>query len=170
MDSPASRLRTAWPALPRMIDPRRVVRLAPMRWFVAAIMLQAVLHTAWSGPSWLPAPWNFLGLAVLAGALWLAIKAEEEFVWNATPSQPFEPPRALVTSGPYRWSRNPAYLSLLMGVAGLAMLYGSTTPWLALPLLAVVLAVGFVRTEESILQARFGPAYLRYRGAVRRWL
>lgn len=173
MESLLPRLRAArqaFPALPRLLPAQRVVRIAPMRWFIAALIVQALLHVWLPGPVLIQSPWNFVGLALMAAALRIALLAEAEFVWNATPVRPFESPRALVTTGPYRWSRNPMYLSFLLGLAGLALVFGTSTPWLALPLLAWVLGRGFVHTEEGILAAHFGHAYARYRATVRRWL
>lgn len=162
--------RQALPALPTLLPTRRVVRIAPMRWFLAALIAQVLLHVWLPGPVLIDSPWNLVGLAVMAAALRIALQAEAEFVWNATPVRPFESPRALVTTGPYRWSRNPMYLSFLLGLAGVALVFGTAAPWLVLPLLAWVLARGFVRAEEGILAAHFGHAYARYRATVRRWL
>jgi len=79
------------------------------------------------------------------------------------------PPERLVTSGPYRFSRNPMYLGHLIFFAGLAVTFRS---YFALALL-LGHAVWFdrrVRGDEARLAARFGAEYTDYMGRVRRWL
>jgi protein-S-isoprenylcysteine O-methyltransferase Ste14 len=83
---------------------------------------------------------------------------------------PWDPPRALVTVGLYRFVRNPMYLAVLAIILGWALYFGS--PWLALYL--VTLAVGFhlrvLLHEEPWLRRQFGPDWDRYREAVPRWI
>jgi len=79
-------------------------------------------------------------------------------------------PKYLVTRGPYRFSRNPNYLSLLVILLGWALFYGSVV----LLFVGVVLWVGLnyvgVPWEERGLEARFGEAYRAYKARVPRWL
>ena len=76
----------------------------------------------------------------------------------------------LITSGPYRYTRNPIYLGLLALYFGVAVLAGNA--WIAalgMPLFAV-LRYGVVAREEAYLARRFGADYRRYRARVRRWV
>jgi len=80
------------------------------------------------------------------------------------------PATALVTAGPYRFSRNPIYVGMIVTYLGLALAFAS--PWallLSAPVL-LVMHVGVVRREERYLEAKFGEAYRTYRRRVRRWL
>lgn len=79
------------------------------------------------------------------------------------------PPR-LVTGGPYRWSRNPMYLAGLLILAGLALLLGSATPFLGVPVFGVWSGAGVVRAEEALLEDELGEEYRAYRERVRRWI
>jgi len=79
-------------------------------------------------------------------------------------------PKYLLIRGPYKLSRNPSYLSLLVVLSGWMLFYGS----LAI-LVVIVLAwagLNYVRVpmEERDLEARFGEDYRRYKNTVRRWL
>ena len=80
-----------------------------------------------------------------------------------------KPTTALVTTGPYRLSRNPGYLSLALIAGGVAVAAASlwTAAWLLVVLVVVDRAV--IRREERYLEERFGDAYRRYRSATRRW-
>ena len=118
----------------------------------------------------IPFPWNLLGsilllfgAAISAYALWL-------FRRHRTTSEPFGGPRTLVTSGPFRFSRNPMYGGILLMVSGAAVLLGTATPWLVVPALGAVFDVFFIRPEEKRLEIKFKDAYRRYRTQVRRWL
>lgn len=88
---------------------------------------------------------------------------------RGTPA-PFDPPRRLVRSGPYRFVRNPMYIGAGLALAGAALFYGS----IALGAYAVgfmLLAHVFVLVyEERKLARLFGAEYDSYRGRVRRWL
>jgi protein-S-isoprenylcysteine O-methyltransferase Ste14 len=82
---------------------------------------------------------------------------------------PIDPPRLVVCSGPYRWSRNPMYVANLVILTGEGILSGSwrILAWTAVMALAFHLFV--VLYEEPSLARRFGPAYEEYRRTVRRW-
>jgi protein-S-isoprenylcysteine O-methyltransferase Ste14 len=87
-----------------------------------------------------------------------------------TPLPTNQPARVLVTTGIYRWTRNPVYLGffLLYGGIGVAAL----SPWSLILLLPLVVTIryGVVAREEAYLERRFGDAYRDYKARVRRWL
>jgi protein-S-isoprenylcysteine O-methyltransferase Ste14 len=80
------------------------------------------------------------------------------------------PTTALVTEGPYRYSRNPIYLALSALYLGVALLANARWPVLLFPALLAVMWRGVIEREERYLARRFGEEYLAYRGRVRRWL
>lgn len=88
---------------------------------------------------------------------------------RGTPA-PFDPPRAFVASGPYRYVRNPMYVGAAAVIAGSGLALSSPA--------IVLLALGFlvlmhlfvVLYEEPALTRRFGESYTRYRATVNRWL
>jgi protein-S-isoprenylcysteine O-methyltransferase Ste14 len=87
-----------------------------------------------------------------------------------TPMPPWEPARALVTDGPYRLSRNPAYLADALVYAGVALL--ANAPWVLAPLPFALLVMdrGVILREERYLERRFGAAYLTLKARRRRWI
>ncbi len=107
-------------------------------------------------------------LIVLGGAL--ALSFVRDFGRAGTPVSPYSTSTQLVTTGPYRLSRNPGYLGMALVYAGITLVTGSL---LALvPLVAVVAVIdrGVVVREERFLERRFGEDYLRYKRRTRRWL
>lgn len=77
---------------------------------------------------------------------------------------------ALVTGGIYRVTRNPMYVSLTLMLCSWALWLGGSWVWTGPVFLALWLDRFQIRPEERVMSARFGDAYLRYRGEVRRWL
>ena len=76
---------------------------------------------------------------------------------------------ALIQEGPYRFSRNPLYVALLLVLAGFACALNNA--WLAIgvPALSAALDRLVVTREERFLTVLFGPDYVSYRTRVRRW-
>ncbi|MFQ5911564.1 MAG: methyltransferase family protein [Nitrospinota bacterium] len=82
----------------------------------------------------------------------------------------YKPTTALITGGPFRFSRNPSYLSLSLLYVGIGIVTDNL--WI-LGLLVPTLAVmhyGVIAREERYLERRFGEEYRRYKATVRRWL
>ncbi len=83
---------------------------------------------------------------------------------------PHQPALALVTSGPFRWSRNPLYLANLMIYVGTTLVVDALWPFVLLAPLIALLEWGVIRREERYLSRTFGAPYDEYRARVRRWL
>jgi protein-S-isoprenylcysteine O-methyltransferase Ste14 len=87
-----------------------------------------------------------------------------------TPINPRKPVSKLITEGPFRYTRNPAYLSLTMLYAGIALLRRALWAILLLPLVVVVIQREQIEREERYLERTFGEEYLAYKERVRRWV
>ena len=81
-----------------------------------------------------------------------------------------KPVSSLVQDGPFRYSRNPGYLSLVMIYTGVAILRNALWVILFLPLLLVVTQRELIEREERYLERTFGEEYLAYKRRVRRWV
>jgi protein-S-isoprenylcysteine O-methyltransferase Ste14 len=87
-----------------------------------------------------------------------------------TPVEPWEPTERIVARGPYRFSRNPIYVSLLLLFLAIAVAVDSPWFYLAVPVLFLLLHRGVVLREEKYLGQKFGEEYAGYTRRVRRWL
>jgi protein-S-isoprenylcysteine O-methyltransferase Ste14 len=87
-----------------------------------------------------------------------------------TPINPSTPSTALVTNGPFRVTRNPAYLGMALTCAGIAIV--SNAPWALVPLSVAIAVIdrGVIAREERYLERKFGAPYAHYKRRVRRWL
>jgi len=116
-------------------------------------------------------PSALAGLVIVVLGLALAIACVLTFalVGRGTPA-PFDPPRALVIAGPYRYVRNPMYIGAGTALFGAALRYGS----LALAGYAVVFLLithlFVLLYEEPHLRGVFGQAYEDYLRTVHRWV
>lgn len=83
---------------------------------------------------------------------------------------PIKPTTALTFDGPYRFTRNPMYLSLALVTLAIALWFDVV--WIAVALIAVVLLIdrSVIAREERYLERKFGEPYLAYKARVRRWL
>lgn len=77
---------------------------------------------------------------------------------------------ALVTAGPFRFSRNPMYLGALVVGVGAALLAGTWLMWLVPVLLFMLQNFAIIPFEERSMERTFGDAYRAYRTRVRRWI
>ena len=110
------------------------------------------------------------GAALMAASLLLFGYAVKLFRAAGTPVPARKPTTAIVTTGPYRITRNPIYLAFSLLQLGLALLVGS---WWLLATLVLAFALMHwivVPREERYLEARFGDEYRRYKASARRWL
>src|SRR4030042_3612548 len=143
-------------------------KLFPTHFLLIAIVLIPALHFLWPGIVIFPAPWNFLALLPLAGGIFINLAADGAFHKAGTTVKPFSESSALVTTGMFRISRNPMYLGFVLILTAIAILLGSATPWIVVPLFALLIDRLFIAAEERMLEARFGPAWKEYKSGVRR--
>lgn len=76
---------------------------------------------------------------------------------------------ALVQQGPYRFSRNPLYVALILVLAGVACALNNAWMAIAVPVMSVILDRLVIAREERFLLDLFGSDYVSYRARVRRW-
>jgi protein-S-isoprenylcysteine O-methyltransferase Ste14 len=146
------------------------VRVPPPLLYLTAILVGVAID--WAVPvrilpravtGWLGGAMVLLGLT-LSG---LSIRA---FRRVETTIRPDRPASALVTTGPFRFSRNPMYVALSMVQVGIGVWLNNV--WIVLLLVPTLSAIrrSVIAREERHLTAKFGQAYLDYKAKVRRWL
>jgi protein-S-isoprenylcysteine O-methyltransferase Ste14 len=151
-------------------DTANVIFRPPIAWAVAVL---AGLALNWLMPlPFVPAavPTGWLGAMVFALALSLFVCAIATITQAGSNVPTNLPTTTIVDTGPYRFTRNPIYLGMVLGLIGLAIALNSL--WLLLTLVpfAVVIRYGVIAREEAYLERKFGDGYRGYRARVRRWL
>jgi protein-S-isoprenylcysteine O-methyltransferase Ste14 len=128
--------------------------------------LDAVIGTG-SLPSTAAAP---IGAASIIAGVGLLGSFLQAFRRAGTPVDPYTPSEAIATDGPYRLTRNPAYLGMALTYAGIATV--ANAPWalVPLPIAIAVIDRGVIAREERYLERKFGTPYVNYKRRVRRWM
>jgi protein-S-isoprenylcysteine O-methyltransferase Ste14 len=139
---------------------------------LVALAMAGLMRLATPGPATTEPAWEAAATAALVASALIAGAAFVAFIRARTTIDPRRPEQAtrLVTSGIYRFSRNPMYLSLV-----LLLVADAIRLWSLPALLGPVVFVLYVRRfhialEERRLRAKFGADYAAYARRVRRWL
>jgi protein-S-isoprenylcysteine O-methyltransferase Ste14 len=156
---------------PKAATGQETSRAAPAPLIFVAVLVVGVLLS-------LAFPVNFLprlvgvpvGIACVLLPFVLGFAALRAMRHARTSVIPYRPTTALLTEGPYRLSRNPMYLAMVVQYVGLAMLFNALWAIALLPLALVVVHVTVIKREERYLEQRFGEDYRAYKARVRRWI
>ena len=138
--------------------------------YLAGLLLGIGLNSLWP-MSPLPGRWgDMAGIVVIVLGAALMPPVLARFRRAGTPFNPHKPASALITDGPYRFSRNPAYVALTLWYLGLGLLLNNGWVLLLTVPLVLLMDLWAIRKEERHLEAKFGEEYRRYKSQVRRWL
>ena len=146
-----------------------------LRAIVAFLALPALV--AFAIPIWIGAsaggPVRYLvwaGVLLCLGTLLLLWCVREFYVSGRGTLAPWDPPKHLVTSGPYRISRNPMYVGVVTILAGWCTLWSSRTLLIYSVLVMIAVHLRVLLFEEPWAARRFGSEWDAYRGRVPRWV
>lgn len=103
-------------------------------------------------------------------SIYFALSGFVVLIKNRTPFDTAKSTIKIVQEGPYRFSRNPLYLSLLLLLFGISVLTVSLWLLFTLPILFILFLFKAVKPEEDYLSKKFGEEYLDYSSKVRRWI
>lgn len=146
------------------------VRLVPPFLYIAAVALGLVAGWLWPVallPIWVRLS---LGPGLIVVAVVLVRPAMRAFRARGVAFDVRQVPGSLITSGPYRISRNPGYLALILISLGIAVIADNI--WIVgfAALATLITRQRVVLPEERILAAEFGAEYEAYKARVRRWI
>ncbi len=111
-----------------------------------------------------------VGVVLALISVSLAIWALRVMKAAGTNVRPDRPALTIVRSGPYRFTRNPMYLSLCLLQLALGFVLDGWVPVLFSIPLMLILHFGVILREETYLEAKFGEPYLAFKRKVRRWI
>lgn len=138
--------------------------------FLGAVILQILAYLFLPIMVLIPGGPSLLSLIPIVVGVVVVLMASRMFTTAKTTSRPFEKPSTLVTEGPFRFSRNPMYLGMLLILIGVAIALGVLAPFLVIPLFIWVISARFISAEEAQMGEAFGQAFEDYMRRVRRWL
>ncbi len=155
-----------------MVDDRPGVIAPPPLIFAIGIGLGFLL-------TWLlPLPWlpvaapirSAIGWLLIGSGLGVAVFSLYTMHHAGTHADPNRPTTTIVDSGPYRYTRNPIYLSMAGVDIGLGWLFATLWLWILLVPVLLIIRFGVIAREERYLTEKFGNTYQDYQRRVRRWL
>jgi protein-S-isoprenylcysteine O-methyltransferase Ste14 len=148
----------------------KIYNYIPLSTVAASIVVAIILNFLLPVSQIFPFPYNLFGLPILILGLYLAYQSIRQLISHKTTFEPGENPSSLVTECPYRYSRNPIYLGLLLATTGIAITLSSLTALLAPLIFYLVVNSVVIPFEEKKLLKNFGIQYNDYRKSVRRWI
>ena len=158
-------------ALLAAAERKKVGMLIPPPVLAGALAKLGVLaQVVWLGGLSFSLMRSVIGGLLLAAALGLVIACGRLFKRAGTPVRPTSPVTAIVQRGPYRFSRNPMYLGMALGLAGLGIVLGSYCIAAAALVFLAVVHHTVVLPEERYLERLHGEVFRRYKQQVRRWI
>jgi protein-S-isoprenylcysteine O-methyltransferase Ste14 len=150
-------------------DSPRVVVLPPFL-YGGAFLVMLALRWFWRMPIAAPVATLWPGIVLSVLAVGIAIAGRRTMEAAGTNVNPMLPTTAIVTSGPFRFSRNPLYVALTLLFLGLTLAFDTWWGIILLPPVLLVMHYGVVLREERYLERKFGEPYRQYRSRVRRYL
>ena len=145
-------------------------KIKPPTYLLIAIFLIVILHFTLPVIILIPMPWTLLGIIPLVFGIVVNVNADQLFHKANTAVCPFDKAYALVTDGPYRFTRNPMYLGFTLVLLGVSILAGSLMPFAVVLAFALLMDRMFIQMEEKKLSASFGAQWEEYKSHTRRWL
>lgn len=142
----------------------------PPVWLLFGLIAIFLLHRFAPGPRFDALLWQVAGVLLVLAGIALLIVAAGLFSRANTDLVPFRKVSALVTTGVYRYTRNPMYLGMVSVLLGCALAMGASAALLVAPVFAIIIEWRFIRPEEDMLRKLFPTDYPAYCARVRRWI
>jgi protein-S-isoprenylcysteine O-methyltransferase Ste14 len=150
------------------------VRIFPPAVPPVAVLLGIALDRAWpidvGGALPAPARWWIGGAIALGALLGLGFWSVRLFRSSGQSENPWKPTPRIVERGPFRISRNPMYLQMVLICVGAAIALANAWILILTPVGAWALYRLAIVPEEAYLERKFGEEYRSYKRRVRRWL
>ena len=138
---------------------------------LGSVLLGLVVHAFWPVEIPLAAEFGTTAIVLFLGLGFSIIALSfREFARAETSVRPDRAVKALIQTGPFRYSRNPLYVAVVSLILGIGVWLNSIWIWVMVAPLVLVMNTAVIVREERHLEKRFGGEYVGYKKAVRRWL
>jgi protein-S-isoprenylcysteine O-methyltransferase Ste14 len=145
-------------------------KIRPDIFFVVFLALSIVFHFGLPIRKALFPPYTYVGWVFIAVGPVLIIWSDLLFKKKKTTVKPYEQPTQLLISGPFRISRHPMYLGMVLLLLGVAIVHGTLISFVFPVVFGILMELLFIPFEETNLERVFGKQYLEYKQRVRRWI
>jgi protein-S-isoprenylcysteine O-methyltransferase Ste14 len=152
------------------MDRQAVLTYKPPRIALICLAIATSLHVLSPAGTVLHFPYRLLGAVALIAGFGIMMAAWVLFQRQRTAICPTCAATTLVMTGPYRWTRNPMYLGMVLLLCGAGFFLGTVIAFLAPLAFYIIVNEFFIPYEERSLELIFGDGYRAYQARVRRWL
>lgn len=142
----------------------------PPMWLAFGIVAIFVYNEFFPGLRFTSVAGQLVGGVILVVGLALLVIAGGLFKQADTDMIPFRKVSALVTTGVYRFTRNPMYLGMALVLLGCAVTVGAATALIVPPVFMAIIEFRYIRPEEQLLRELFPEEFPGYCARVRRWI
>jgi len=148
------------------------VRFPPPLVYVAGLVAGVAAGRIWALPNLglSPSVRDIAGAAAILAGIIVSGTGAGLFIRRGTAIIPYKPATTLVTTGIYRWTRNPMYLGMALLYVGAAFLLNSLPALVLLPAVLAIIQSQVISREEAYLKRAFGAEYAAYQRRVRMWI
>lgn len=147
-----------------------MIRVHPVIIFLTALIAGNLVKRWWPVPDFTNWMLDIVAYTTMIVGALLILFSSHEFSKLRISTSPNTQATQLITSGPYRYSRNPIYVGFILILIGIACKTGN--PWLLITALLMIPALyhWVIKKEEKHLQEALSQEYQQYVAKVRRWL
>ena len=142
----------------------------PPTYFLIRLLLAIALHFVLPLTKLINPPYSYAGVLLIGIGIWLNIWADCLFKVKNTTVKPFEKTTYFIQEGPFRFSRHPMYLGMVIILVGVAILLGSVSPFICPLSFFITISIFFIPQEEKTLEKTFGQDFINYKRRVRCWI
>lgn len=148
-----------------------MLKLPPPIWALIYLIVAGIVSALYPWGALVSLRVLWLGIVVAIAGFGIAVSGVALFRRMGTEIKPTsETNKVLVTTGPYRFTRNPMYLGLVVFTLGIALCFGSL-PMFTIPILVFATTnLVHIPFEEAKMRRQFGPIFDEYTHQVRRWI
>lgn len=166
---------------PKQVKKRNLIIMLVVATILSIILVQILnlnksllIELLFLSPELISPPLNFLGIVLIVLGFIFVIWANFTLLYigkiGLNDREPFHVPYKLVIDGPYRYSRNPIYMGVVLLTIGFGLIISSVTILFLSLVLLLVFRYSLIRWEERNLEEKFGEEYILYKKRVRRWI
>lgn len=145
------------------------LKITPPIYFFGFLVLMIGLHLFLPVERGMPALIQLVGIGLIAFGITINLITDQLFKKHTTTVRPTELPTTFLTSGPFKFSRNPMYLGMATILFGAAFVLGTMVSIIPGVLFVLVIDVFFIPVEEKNMKEVFGDTYRHYARRTRRW-
>ena len=145
-------------------------KIMPPTYFIVLLFSSIGLHFLFPVMRLISLPYNYLGILIIIFGIILNLWTDSLFKKRQTTVKPHEMPNFFISSGPFRISRHPMYLGMILILLGVAAFLGSLISFVFPIIFVMIMEKLFIPMEEKNLEKEFGDKYIAYKKRVRKWI